>query len=64
MPFYWIIDPRDRILQAFELDGGRYRDEAVAGESDLFSPALFPGLTLQINELLGASQPDFPQTGE
>jgi Uma2 family endonuclease len=62
--FYWIIDPRDRILQAFELDNGRYRDEAVLGERDSFSPALFPGLTLQIAELLGASQPDFPQTGE
>lgn len=60
---YWIIDPRDRVLQAFELDNGRYRDEAVVGEDDSFSPALFPGLTLQIAGLLGMAQPDSPRTG-
>lgn len=62
--FYWIIDPRDRVLQAFQLEGGRYRDEAVLGENDAFSPSLFPGLTLQVGELLGADQSEFPPTGE
>ncbi len=61
---YWIIDPRDRILQAFESEGGRFRDEAVLGEDEPFSPALFPGLTLSMAELLGPSQSRFPQTSE
>lgn len=60
---YWIIDPRDRVLQAFELENGRFRDEAVLGEDDSFSPALFPGLTLPLASLLGASQPDSSQSG-
>lgn len=25
LPHYWVVDPRDRVLEAFELDGGVYR---------------------------------------
>lgn len=61
--FYWIIDPRERTLQAFQLEQKRYAVEAVLGEADSFSPVLFPELTLQMEELLGPNQPDFPETG-
>lgn len=60
---YWLIDPRDGVLQAFELEGGRFRDEAVLGEDDSFTPALFPRLTLSLAQLLGPCQPNFPQAG-
>lgn len=51
-PHYWVIDPRDRVLLAYELDGPRYRQvvSLTAGAATLrFATGT---LTLDIDELL------------
>ncbi len=51
--FYWILDPEACTLNAFRLENGAYRDEAVSAENDSLTPALFPGLTINLNEIFG-----------
>lgn len=50
---YWIIDSESRVLQAYRWEENRFVDEAVMSDEDQFSPQLFPGLTLNLNELFG-----------
>lgn len=51
VPHYWIIDPRERRLDAYRLEAGRYAvDAEVAGSGD-FEPALFPGLVVPLRAL-------------
>jgi Uma2 family endonuclease len=53
VPHYWIVDPMDRTLEAFELGGGRYHLAVSARGDETFSPALFPGLSIPLGRLWG-----------
>lgn len=49
IPHYWIVDPKDRNLQAYRLEAAHYR---LAGEfRGRFEPELFPGLVLELDQL-------------
>jgi Uma2 family endonuclease len=51
VPNYWIVDPEARKLEAFELQGERYRRVAELKDRGSFQPALFPGLTIDLEPL-------------
>ncbi len=51
---YWLVDPQERTLQAFQLQSGAYAEEAVLTNADAFAPALFPGATWALSELFGS----------
>lgn len=48
---YWLVDPEARTLEGFELREGRYQLAAAVGGDDVFTPSLFPGLTIELGEL-------------
>jgi Uma2 family endonuclease len=48
---YWIVDPVQRTLEAFELKDGKYGEAEVYDVNSIFRPALFPGLEIAINDL-------------
>lgn len=51
MPHLCLVDPHERTLEAYRLEGGAYRlDVQVAGTAT-FKPALFPGLRIDLAEL-------------
>ena len=48
---YWLLDPAQQTLEAFDLDRGTYRlTEALVDEAS-FEPQLFPGLTIDLAEV-------------
>jgi len=53
VPNYWIIDPKARTLEAFELKAKRYKRVAFAKGKETFSPKLFPGLVIPLARLWG-----------
>ncbi len=48
---YWIVDPANRTLEAYRLGATGYEQEGVYGPGSIFSPTLFPGLEIPIDEL-------------
>jgi len=50
---YWLVDPLERTFQSFQLEQGRYFDEATLADDEEFAPALFPNLKLSMSELFG-----------
>jgi Uma2 family endonuclease len=53
VPHYWLIDFTARTFEAFELDGTSYRLVVVHGENETFQSALFPGLSIPLNDIWG-----------
>ncbi len=51
VPHYWLIDPDKQTLEAYALAGAQYNLVSQAQSGDLFTSAVFPGLSFQINEL-------------
>lgn len=51
VPHYWIVDPRERTLDAFGLEDGAYSLAAEHRGRQTFRPALFPGLKIPLPEL-------------
>lgn len=51
VPHYWLIDPDKQTLEAYTLAGGQYDLASQAQSGDLFTPAIFPGLSFQISDL-------------
>ena len=47
----WLVDPRSRSLEVYELRGERYELIVRLMEEETFSPALLPGLTLSLAAL-------------
>jgi Uma2 family endonuclease len=47
---YWLVDPEARMLEAFELDAGRYVRVAAATEGKIVLPS-FDGLELDLDAL-------------
>lgn len=54
VPHYWIVDPRQRILEAYRLDEEGYVLAGMYGPGSVFRPELFPGLELHIDALWGS----------
>jgi Uma2 family endonuclease len=51
---YWIVDPAQRILEAFELREGIYSVVAAHEGAEIFAPAAFPELQIALSELFAA----------
>jgi Uma2 family endonuclease len=51
VPHYWLIDPDQQTLQAYTLTGTQYSLITQVQGGDLFTSALFPGLSFQISDL-------------
>ena len=55
IPHYWILDPEDGFIEAYELRDGLYVSMVRACEGTFYHPS-FPGLSFNIDELF--SKPD------
>lgn len=54
VPHYWVVDPRDRVLEAFVLDGGTYRRAArVLDDRPADLDLGIATLTVDLGALLG-----------
>jgi Uma2 family endonuclease len=51
VPYYWIADPRARTLEERVLGEDGYGPPTIFRVGDLFQPALFPGLTIEVARL-------------
>lgn len=51
VPHYWLVDPRSRSLEAYELRQAAYALVYRGEGGDVFPPALFPGLSIDLSEL-------------
>jgi Uma2 family endonuclease len=51
VPQYWLIDPEERTLEAYELTTDHYVLSVRAQNDEGFAPALFPGLSIQLADL-------------
>jgi hypothetical protein len=50
VPEYWILDPVERIFDAYQLQGGKYTRRALNAEGQYLTPAL-PGLRLCVDRI-------------
>jgi Uma2 family endonuclease len=48
---YWLIDPDQRTLEAYELAIDHYNLVASARDAEVFAPSLFPGLSIYLADL-------------
>ena len=48
---YWVFDPDSRTAEMFELDDDIYRKAGALKEHDRLKPALFPGLTIRLDDI-------------
>jgi Uma2 family endonuclease len=48
---YWLVDPDQRTLEAYELVIDHYDLAASARGAEVFAPWLFPGLSIQLADL-------------
>src|SRR5688572_15895506 len=51
VPNYWLVDPEEQTLEAFEFAEGAYRLEAALAGDEAFRPGLFPDLVIPLAEL-------------
>jgi Uma2 family endonuclease len=51
VPQYWLMDPDQQTLEAYELVIDRYDLAASARDAEVFAPSLFPGLSIQLSNL-------------
>lgn len=48
VPHYWLFDPDQQKVEAYELAGGEYKLTLEAQNDDMFNPPLFPGLSIPL----------------
>jgi Uma2 family endonuclease len=48
---YWLIDPDQRTLEAYDLAIDHYNLVASAQDAEVFAPSLFPGLSIHLADL-------------
>jgi Uma2 family endonuclease len=51
IPWYWIVDLKQRVLEEYELLGDTYGDLVEAPFDRPFEPRLFPGLAIDLASL-------------
>lgn len=51
VPHYWLIDPDQQTLEAYELAGDQYNLVFKAQNAEVFTPSLFPGLSIRLADL-------------
>jgi Uma2 family endonuclease len=51
VPQYWLVDPDQRTVEAYELVIDRYDLTASASGAEVFAPSLFPGLSIRLADL-------------
>jgi Uma2 family endonuclease len=51
VPYYWIADPRTRTIEERVLGEDGYGPPTVYSADDVFRPALFPGLSIEVARL-------------
>ena len=49
--YYWVVDPRSRRLEEYELAGSAYRLRSRTEEMDTFRPGLFPDLEIPLGRI-------------
>jgi excisionase family DNA binding protein len=52
IPHYWLADTEEKTLEAYSLRGGVYALVAAGEAGDMFAHSEFPGLTLDLAEML------------
>ncbi len=53
IPFAWLVDPKDKTLEAFELRGGKWQPLGVFRADDKVSIAPFEAATIDLADLWG-----------
>ncbi len=51
VPHYWLLDSDPQVLEAYELSGDQYNLVIKVQNDNVFTPSLFPGLTIQLADL-------------
>jgi Uma2 family endonuclease len=51
VPHYWLLDPDQQKIEAYELTGGEYKLVLEAQHEQNFDPPLFPGLSVPLASL-------------
>ena len=51
VPNYWLIDPDQRTVEAYELALDHYDLTARARDAEIFAPSLFSGLSIHLSDL-------------
>jgi Uma2 family endonuclease len=51
VPHYWLLDPDQQTLEAYELVGDQYKLVVKVQNAATFTSALFPGLSIQLADL-------------
>ena len=51
LPHYWLIDPDQQTIEAYELVVDHYDLVASARDAEVFTPSLFPGLSIRLADL-------------
>jgi Uma2 family endonuclease len=51
VPHYWLVDPDQRTLEAYELAIDHYELAANVRDAEVFAPLLFRGLSIQLADL-------------
>jgi Uma2 family endonuclease len=64
IPFYWIVDPNARTLEALALEGGRWLELGAWDDTAVANIAPFSELALEIGRLFLPRDADEPVTDE
>ncbi len=51
VPYYWLIDPQDRTLEALRLEGDKWLELGVYGDSDTVAVEPFAAIELEVGRL-------------
>ena len=49
--WYWLVDPRQRTIEELELTDREYRTRRSWTGNEIFEPALFPGLRIDLTQI-------------
>lgn len=50
---YWVVMPKQQILEVFILEGGKYSRRGAYAYEDTVSPTLFPDMVIDLSEVFG-----------
>lgn len=50
---YWVVMPKQQILEVFILQGGKYTRRGAYAYEDTVSPTLFPDMVIDLSEVFG-----------